>query len=149
MKYNISRCMCADKREDDGGSYFGMPRLKVTSSSVTGEVLVEIYCPYCGVGGIKQYKSVHAALLAWNEMQKSNRELAKIDYRRELVYNGFSSTMEYSFFDECYYGCVDIDDYRVLLIYDGKTPEEAEKDFHRAVDEYLDRMTRGDDNVKV
>jgi hypothetical protein len=71
MKLKILPCVCIDHKPSAGDScYYGMPQLKVFSSSVTDRVYCEIKCPNCGRMGIAQYDSVHAALVSWNKTQE-------------------------------------------------------------------------------
>lgn len=53
-----------------------------------------------------------------------------------LRYKGFKGTVCFSEEDNCWYGTV-CDDYGVLLLYEGSSVEELEKDFKNTVDSYI------------
>lgn len=61
-----------------------------------------------------------------------------------LIYKDFVGKVEYDYEDEMYFGKVM--DTKHLIQFDGRTLEEAEKDFHEAVDDYLDFIS-SEDNV--
>lgn len=75
----------------------------------------------------------------------------------ELEYRGYASTVEFSAEDRCFHG--KIAGIRDLVAYDGTTVDELEKNFHRAVDEYLafcveegktpDKPFKGSLNIRI
>lgn len=74
VKYILS-CVCCDHKPNAGDSvFFGMPQLKVAGGQLDdpfcGDVLYSAYCPNCGIGGSKQFKSAYLALKHWNEFQE-------------------------------------------------------------------------------
>lgn len=70
---NIETCICIDHKVTYTDSvYYGMPHLKITRGQEWN-----IFCPNCGRGGCKEFKSQYYALKDWNDMQKSLKQLKK------------------------------------------------------------------------
>lgn len=66
MKTRITPCVCIDHKPTAGDSvHYGMPELKLTHDMEW----FTPYCPVCGRGGMKEYKSAYLAIKGWNEMQ--------------------------------------------------------------------------------
>lgn len=64
---HIETCVCIDHKPTTVDSvFYGMPQLRV---SVGQEW--KVFCPNCGRGGCKEYKSRYLALVDWNKMQQS------------------------------------------------------------------------------
>lgn len=63
---HIETCICADHEPTAMNSLsYGMPQFKIFSNQEW-----QIFCPKCGRGGCKEYKSQYHALLDWNHMQQ-------------------------------------------------------------------------------
>ena len=56
-----------------------------------------------------------------------------------ILYKDFITMQEYSFEDECYYGKLAGIDDSVLI--KGQTMDEFQKNFHKAVDDYIENNT--------
>ena len=54
----------------------------------------------------------------------------------DLEYKGFTTHIKWSEPDKCYYG--KIENISDLVLFEGETIEECEKDFYDAVDDYID-----------
>lgn len=62
---HIETCVCADHEPTAADSvYYGMPQLKVSSGQYWNA-----FCPNCGRGGCREFKSQYLALMHWNKMQ--------------------------------------------------------------------------------
>lgn len=57
-----------------------------------------------------------------------------------IQYKGYTGSIETSLEDNCLYGRVQF--IRDVVTYEGKTPQDLERDFHRMVDVYLDSCKR-------
>lgn len=57
---------------------------------------------------------------------------------KTLNYKGYKGSIEYSEHDQLYFGKV-LDLPGTLISYEGKTPEDLEKDFQESIDCYLDK----------
>ncbi len=57
-----------------------------------------------------------------------------------IQYKGYTGSIETSLEDNCLHGRVQF--IRDVITYEGKTPKELERDFHRMVDVYLDSCKR-------
>lgn len=55
-----------------------------------------------------------------------------------LEYKGYTGSVEYSKNDNCLCGKVQGLGNKVLILYEGRTIDELEKDFHDGVDDYLE-----------
>lgn len=56
--------------------------------------------------------------------------------KKTLTYKGFVGSTEWSKDDNCYFG--EVLDIKDGILYEGNTLEELEKDFHDAIDFYLE-----------
>ena len=67
----IIPCICCDHPPSvDDRSEYGMPVLKLANSSIPHLQFYTAECPFCGRGGVLQFKSAYLALKNWNEMQQ-------------------------------------------------------------------------------
>lgn len=75
MKIEIIPCKCS-RPINPTVSYDGMPQLKVTNYYKKANAQwYEAYCPKCGRGSLKQFKSAYLALKNWNKLQLEIRDM--------------------------------------------------------------------------
>ena len=55
-----------------------------------------------------------------------------------LIYKGYKGSVEYSKEDNCFCGKVQGTGNKVLILYEGTTIDELQKDFEEGVDSYLE-----------
>lgn len=68
---HIETCVCIDHEPTVRDSLlYGMPQFKIFPNQEW-----QVFCPNCGRGGCKEYKSQYHALVSWNEMQQGLKEL--------------------------------------------------------------------------
>ena len=71
---HIETCVCIDHEPTEADSvFYGMPRLEVSAGQAWRG-----FCPNCGRGGCKEFKSPYFALSDWNKMQLGLKNLKDI-----------------------------------------------------------------------
>ena len=85
-----------------------------------------------------------AHFIRWKRLLKNSKRALDMagTNRTKLLYKGYTATM-YCYHDDVeggilFHGTVDMTD--AMITFGGKTPEEAEQDFHDGIDDLLDEM---------